>query len=374
MWDENGGSQRTPPGDDDERNMLTPPALSSDTIIACLRDHYGLRIRSVNFLPIGADAAAAVYRVEADDGDPYFLKLKRSGFDEIAVAIPAYLHAQGIAQVMAPLPTTSGMLWTEARGFVWILYPFFAGANGFRSPLSDAQWVVLGRSLRAVHETSLPPDMSTRVPREDYSPRWRDVVLAYDQQVEAGAYETDGADQFARRLAAFWHERRDEICTLVERAERLAATLKDRPGESDAFVLCHTDLHAGNVLLSAGDRDDVLELAIVDWDAPIFAPKERDLMFIGGGIGAIWDDPREQALFYQGYGPVTVDPVALSYYRYERIVEDVAAYGEQIFEAQGSEEDREHGLMGLMGQFRPDRVVGIAHRTYEQGLGGWPSP
>lgn len=349
--------------------MLTPLALSSDTIIACLCDHYGLRIRSVAFLPIGADAAAAVYRVEAEDGAPYFLKLKRSGFDEIAVAIPAYLHARGIAQMMAPLPTTTNTLWAEAHGFTWILYPFFEGANGFRSPLTDAQWIALGRSLRAVHAATLPPELAARVPCEDYSPRWRDAVIAYDRHVEAGAHDTANADPFARRLAAFWHERRGEILTLVERAEELAVILKNRPDESDAFVLCHTDLHAGNILLSSSDRDDELELAIVDWDAPIFAPKERDLMFIGGGIGAIWDDPREQTLFYQGYGPVTIDPVALSYYRYERIVEDVAAYGEQIFEAQSSEEDREHGLVGLMGQFQPDRVVGIAHRTYEQGLG-----
>ena len=357
--------------------MLIPPAIAPETIIAALRDHYGLRIRAVTFLPIGADAAAAVYRVEAQDGVPYFLKLKSSGFDEIAVAIPAYLRAHGVARVMAPLPTTAHTLWTQAHGFVWILYPFFAGANGFHAPLSDAHWVTLGRSLRAVHAATLPPELARRVPREDYSPRWRGIVLAYDQQVETGAYETPAADPFARRLAAFWRARRDEIHALVERSGRLANMLRSRgeqPGTSDdpdGFVLCHTDLHAGNVLLSETDE---LELAIVDWDAPIFALKERDLMFIGGGVGAIWNDPREQALFYQGYGPVTIDPVALSYYRYERIVEDIAAYGEQIFEAQGSAKDREHGLEGTMGQFQADRVVGIAHRTYEQLMGKSPRP
>ena len=343
--------------------MLTPPALSTETIIACLRDQYGQRIRGVAFLPIGADAAAAVYRVEAEDGVPYFLKLKRSGFDEIAVAVPAYLRAQGIAQVMAALPTTTQTLWAQAHGFTWILYPFFEGANGFRSPLSDEQWIMLGRSLRAVHGATLPPDLAARVPREDYSPRWRDFVLTLDCQVEAGAFDIADADPLAQRFAAFWRIRRDEIRTLVERATQLARVLRSRDAAHDEFVLCHTDLHAGNVLLSASDE---LELAIVDWDAPIFAPRERDLMFIGAGIGAIWNEPREQTLFYQGYGPIVIDPVALSYYRYERIIEDFAAYGEQIFEAQGSVEDREHGLEGVMGQFLPGRVIPIAHQTYEQ--------
>ncbi len=342
--------------------MLTPPDIASDTIIAFLGELYALRIRRVTFLPIGADANAAVFRVDTNDDTPYFLKLKRGDFDEIAVSIPACLRAHGIPQVMAPLATTTGQLWASGHGFNWILYPYFEGENGFRSPLSDAQWVALGQSLRAVHASVLPPALASRVPREDYGPRWRDVVMNYDRQVETHFYD-DADDPFARRLAAFWVTRRDEIHAMVERAEQLGQLLRQRAGAADAFVLCHTDLHAGNVLLSASDE---LELAIVDWDAPIFAPRERDLMFIGGGIGGIWDSAREEALFYQGYGAIEVDPVALSYYRYERIVEDVAAYGEQIFEAQGSEEDREHGLVGTIGQFNPGRVVSIAHRTYER--------
>jgi spectinomycin phosphotransferase len=40
--------------------------------------------------------------------------------------------------------------------------------------------------------------------------------------------------------------------------------------------------HAGNVVVGADN-----ELTIVDWDEPILAPKERDLMFIGGGVDGI---------------------------------------------------------------------------------------
>ena len=342
--------------------MLTPPDIAIDTIIALLREQYALCARQVEFLPIGADANAAVFRVEADDDTPYFLKLKRGDFDEIAVSIPAHLHAHGIARVMAPLATTVSQLWASGHSFTWILYPYFEGANGFAQMLSDAQWIALGQSLCAVHASLLSPELANRVPREDYSPRWRDIVMGYDRAVETRVYD-DVNDPFARRLAAFWRTRQDEIHAMVERAEQLGQMLRQHTGAGDAFVLCHTDLHAGNVLLSASDE---LELAIVDWDAPIYALRERDLMFIGGGIGGIWDIAREEELFYQGYGAIEIDPVALSYYRYERIVEDLAAYGEQIFEAQGSAEDREHGLVGTMGQFNPGRVVSIAHQTYER--------
>src|SRR6185312_6145800 len=194
---------------------------------ALLREQYALRIKRVSFLPIGADANAAVFRVEADDDTPYFLKLKRGDFDEIAVSIPAHLHAHGIARVMAPLATTAGQLWASGHGFTWILYPYFEGANGFVQPLSDAQWIALGQSLRAVHASLLPPELASRVPREDYSPRWRDIVMGYDQQVETRGY--DGVDDpFARRLAAFWRTRRDEIHAMVERAEQLGQVLRQR--------------------------------------------------------------------------------------------------------------------------------------------------
>jgi spectinomycin phosphotransferase len=336
--------------------MLTPPALSADTIIACSYDAYGLRISQVSFLPIGADVNTAVYRVDAEDGTPYFLKLRRGDFDEVAVAVPAWLHAQGIRRVVAPIATTTQRLWVNVHGFDWILYPFVEGHNGFAAALSPAQWVALGESLRAIHATVLPSALGRRVPREVYAPQWRDIVKGFDQQVETSAYD----DPVAGSLAAFWITKRREIRSMVERAEQLGRALQQRAGP---FVLCHTDLHAGNVLLSSND-----DLVIVDWDNPIFAPKERDLMFVGGGVGAVWDDAQEEALFYQGYGTTEIDPIALAYYRYERIVADLAAYGAQIFGAQGSVEDREEGLQQVMGQFLPNRVVAIAHRTYQQLL------
>ena len=107
------------------------------------------------------------------------------------------------------------------------------------------------------------------------------------------------------------------------------------------------------------------ELAIVDWDEPILAPKERDLMFIGGGVGGIWNTEQETRWFYQGYDSAEIDLVALSYYRYERIVVDLAEHSERIFGMHGSAEERQKGL-GLINQFLPNNVVDIAHRTYQQ--------
>ncbi len=332
--------------------MLTRPDISDDRIVATLHDSFGLDISQATFLPINVDINCAVFRVTADDGTAYFLKLRRCNSNQVPVAVPAFLHAQGIRWVMAPLATTTHQLWAQAHGFNWLLYPFFEGRSGLQAGLSQAQWIALGECMKAVHATKLPAGLAEQVPREDFAPRWRRMVEAFHQQVAQGTYD----DPTASRLAEYWTTKRDEIQRILERAEGLAQALEHRGLN---LVVCHSDLHGNNVLLGADD-----ELAVVDWDEPILAPKERDLMFVGGGVGGVWNQPLEATWFYEGYSDTVIDPVALAYYRYERIVEDFAAYGERILRMQGSTGDREEGLRRLMSQFHPGNVVEMAHTSY----------
>lgn len=104
---------------------------------------------------------------------------------------------------------------------------------------------------------------------------------------------------------------------------------------------------------------------IVDWDDSILAPRERDLMFIGGGQGFIGRTPQEEErLFYEGYGRVQVDPVTLAYYRCERIIQDVTVYCDELTHQSASDEDREESLRYLMANFVPG---GTIERAYAVG-------
>ena len=155
---------------------------------------------------------------------------------------------------------------------------------------------------------------------------------------------------------AFLKSKRNEILDLVERAERYAQALQENPPTQ---VLCHSDLHAGNILIDGNDA-----LYIVDWDDPIYAPKERDLMFPGGGQGFRGHTAREEeALFYQGYGPARIDQAALAYYRYERIIQDIAAFCDQIFSSDNRGEDREQAFNYLASNFLPGGTIEIAYQS-----------
>jgi spectinomycin phosphotransferase len=334
--------------------MLTPPDLSQDSLLQCLSEAYGLNNAQARFLPLGADVNSAAFRVAAADGTAYFLKLRRGEFDSSVVAVPAFLHhEQGIDAVMPPLPTTDGPLSVQREGFDWALYPFFDGANGFERALSDAQWRALGAAMAAIHRTELPEALSARLPRERYAHQWREGVRRYQRRFINGV----NGDDIVQRFFAFWEAHAEDIDTIVYRSEQLASILLERPPQ---LVPCHADLHAGNVLLGDGER-----LAIVDWDMLMLAPKERDLMFIGGGVGHAWNQPAQEALFFEGYGAADIDAVALTHYRYERITKDILEICDVVFDAAAGTQDREEALRQMTGQFQPDDVVAIAHRSYD---------
>jgi len=111
--------------------MLEKPDLQDKKISACLQDEYGLHVAQVAFLPLGVDQNAAVYRVVAEDETPYFFKLRRGVFDETSVALLKFFSNQGIAQIIAPLATQTGQLWTNLDAFKVILYPFIEGHDGY---------------------------------------------------------------------------------------------------------------------------------------------------------------------------------------------------------------------------------------------------
>lgn len=334
--------------------MLEKPDLADEKIVACLQAAYGLSVTEVMFLPLGADENTAVYHITTD-ATAYFLKLRSGVFDEPSVLLPKFLSDQGIRQIIPPLATETGQHWADLGGFKVILYPFVAGQNGYERPLTDDNWRELGATLRRLHTAVLPPTLVHHIRRETFSPQWRDVVREALALWVTAVYD----DPIARSCAAFLQSKRTQIADLVERTERLAQAIQ---ADAPAFTLCHADIHAGNVLTS----DDAFY--IVDWDTLIFAPKERDLMFAGAGLFGHGRTPtQEETLFYQGYGPTEVNPATLAYYRYERIIEDMAIYCQQLLLSSDGGADRAQSLHYLQSNFLSGGTIEAADRAFTGG-------
>lgn len=320
-------------------------------ILECLSTYYWIEVAALALLPVGADPNASVYKVQASDQKTYFVKLKRGYFHDVNIEILELLQMAGVQQLILPIKTVKGKQIQQAGDFTLIVYPFVQGQDGFSCSLTDDQWISLGRALRQVHEVDVPESLKTRIRREDFSPKWRDVVRSLYAHIDA--VSTD--DEVALNLWKFLRENKSIIQQLVDRSEQFSQKARNHPLK---FVLCHSDIHGGNVLVNGKEV-----LYIVDWDDPILAPKERDLMFIGGGVGNVWNKPYEERLFYQGYGKTDVDWTLLAYYRYERIVEDIAEYIQELLLVPTEGKNRLEMYKQFMSMFEPHGVVDIAFAT-----------
>jgi spectinomycin phosphotransferase len=331
--------------------MHEPPVdLPDDALAAALRATYGLAVTAVTFLPVGLDASAWVYRVQTAADVPYFLKVRTSVTNAPSLLVPRYLQDHRVAQVVAPLPTTTGALWAEVQAYALILYPFVAGTTGMTQGMSEQQWIAYGAILRQIHATAVAPELARLMRRETFVP----VGAAAVREVEAHLAGRTFDDPIAQDLAGFWRERRATIHALVARAEELGRQLAQR---ALPFVLCHADIHTDNVMLEAGGA-----VWIVDWDETILAPRERDVMFaVGGGIDRTLVGPREEELFLQGYGTATLDALALAYYRYAWAVADIGAYGtEAVLRPDLGVVSRRAAVRWFRHLFEPGRIVSLA--------------
>lgn len=329
--------------------MLEKPHLDDAKIIACLETTFGLTATRLEFLPLGYDANAGVYRVDAREGG-FFLKVKADAVDELSVRLPHFLQAQGFAQIIAPLPTTTGDLWGMVDHFTLILYPFIEGQSGWKIGLTGSQWREFGAVLKKLHTTQLPPDLLDRLPRESFVPlpRWRATIQRLETAVRSEVYD----DSFQAQLAGFWKAQQHEITTIVSRAHQLGRMLQHRPAE---LVLCHADIHTANLLLDSQGR-----LFVIDWDQPVMAPRERDLIFVT--VGDYVREERLEALFFEGYGNTRIDPLIMAYYRYERLMEDLAEFARMVFLVDSSDETKQDSMQWFVRQFEPGGAVEVAHR------------
>jgi spectinomycin phosphotransferase len=112
------------------------------------------------------------------------------------------------------------------------------------------------------------------------------------------------------------------IRTVVISLENLAPALQRRSGP---HVLCHADLHPANLI-----RDRAGRVFVIDWNDVMLAPKERDFIYVRG-LPADGSEGQDTIPFFQGYGQTEIDWIALAYYRWERVVQDLIECARDVF-------------------------------------------
>lgn len=298
--------------------MREQPNISVERLRACLQDQYALAPATIEFLPLGLDYSAGLYRVVSEDGASYALKTTSRPFYEASFLVPAYLKNQGIVSVMAPLPTRENALWARLGSWTVVVYSFIDGDTSWTG-MTDEQWKEVGSIFRRIHQVVVPARGFETLRKETFDP------AEYAQQV--GAFEAryicvEHGDAPARALCSSWRAHQSTIHRVMAMLEKLAVLLREQSGP---YVICHADLHPANLL-----RDQAGRVFVLDWDEVMLAPKERDFLFVGEPPAADSANPAIPP-FFQGYGQAPIDWIALTYYRYERVIQDLTVCAQDVF-------------------------------------------
>jgi len=320
--------------------MREAPKISEDYLRACLQNNYDIRPVTLEFLALGLDYHAGVYRVVSEQGTPYLLKVKSGSLYEPCCLVPRYLRDQGITAVVAPLPTSTNALWAKAEDWTVIVYPFIDGDTSWTG-MTDEQWKELGVTFQQIHQVTLPSSGFASLRRETFDPgEYTQQVQTFEAQ-HAQLSDEDSASK--RALHSSWMAHKPTIHAVVASLEKLAGVLRSRTLPS---VICHADLHPANLL-----RDQSGRVFVIDWDDVMLAPKERDLLFIKESSVA---DETQPGTFFQGYGQTEINWIALTYYRYERVMQDLIACAQEVFDRDDLGEETKADSVQLFSEILAD--------------------
>lgn len=329
--------------------MREQPRLDESNLVRIIEVAYGVQVSELAFLPVGADASSVVYRVDTRRGPSLLVKGRRStDFQPASLIVPRWLWAMAVPHVLPPVATVDDSLWLTDGRWTWSAFPFLGAHTASERALTEDQWVELGTTLWKIH--ALPLDGRTQrwLPIESFVPSRFDLI----PQLSA-VLQQESTDPLVNRFGVFWTARQAEISDLVQRCERLGQELREK---NLPRVLCHADFHVWNILIDYQDA-----LWIVDWDDTTIAPRERDLMFVEGGIVRGLIDDEDTASFFSGYGGRDLDHRALAYYRCAWALQDLAAYGEDIVYAPDlGHEARRASFGAIRSLFGPDGIVRLA--------------
>jgi spectinomycin phosphotransferase len=186
----------------------------------------------------------------------------------------------------------------------------------------------LGSIFKQIHQVTVPVLGFESLRKETFDPteysRW---IQSFETQHLLSRHEGSVSQ---RALRADWLTHQATIHTAVRSLEKLAGVLQKRSGP---YVFCHADLHPANLI-----RDSNGHVFVIDWDDVMLAPKERDFIFVR--------EPGADA-FWQGYGQPQVDWIALTYCRWERVVQDVIACADDMFYKNDLGEETRADIAGL---------------------------
>ena len=326
--------------------------INTDSIRKIIHTEYGFPILSIEPLNLGYDANTMVFKILSSGQQAYFLKI-RSKYFSVSCNILFWLSQNaGLTNIINPIETLDKKLYVKTPSAYFMVYPYINGKSGLDLALTKDQFIEFGRFLKKLHSEKIPNRYFETIPADNCGDQYIEMtknigmIKKYLKSHKKILREDNIILDFFAALETY----QNKISEIISYLENTVNEISCKN-----LCVCHGDIHAGNLLI------DKNNFYVVDWDTMILAPKEKDLMYIGGGIGSKWTKDADIENFYKGYGREDeVNKNLLKYYRCKRIIRDIYYFTGKITDIKYENEKRSDCLIMFKNLFEPGNAAEMA--------------
>lgn len=290
--------------------MISEPNLNKEQLKNLLENKYALQIEDLIFEPKGEVSWS--YIIQCKDGEKKFIKIhKRRDLNIQRLQLLFDLHTKcQIENIAYPLKTIEGDLEIEVDGYPAVLFNFINGKTSLEQELTNDQLMNLGELLARIHQSKVAVGSFDTKEKftHSFKPGIQNIYDYLDKPQELNEPQKETVEIYRRFREIFLAE--------LDSLEKLGVDFRNRDIE---FVNCHGEPSPNNILITPKGQ-----VYLIDWDEPIFAPKEKDLMFF---------DKRFQQ-FMKGYGKsskdIALNKDVLKYYQLLWNVQEIEDWGTRV--------------------------------------------
>lgn len=221
---------------------------------------------------------------------------------------------------------------TSSPPYEAVLFKYIDGTTAHETPLTEQQQRQLGALLGRIHRSKL--HLRERPDAEDYG---ADVAETLARLLREAEHPTRRYAPFHLRVLDAIQRVRGPLETrLTHFMDQRQMLLHDTALRADS-VVCHGDPTPGNLILTPDGT-----VTLIDWDRPVFAPRERDLI-------AVQHLPALMETYQSLAGEVSLRPQIMRFYALLAELTEVVDYGRRILFQRQDNRQNKHDVLELMG-------------------------
>src|SRR6267143_2098577 len=246
--------------------MPTESQVDKSLLKNVIQEEFGIGIATMT--PILKVGATRGYVIGSLDHRQFFLKIYPN--DKVPNASFRFAYdlfgRVGIENIVHPIAADSGQMRIQIGEFHVALFNFVAGKTAEENRMDNSQLEKLGELLAKIHQSKKV--IGEYSVRENFEIAFKDKFIAIFEHIHPLPARPG---EYKQKLGVLLEPHTEKFMQELGTLEELQRKVRKMDLE---FFNCHGEPSPGNVLASHKG-----EIYLLDWDEPIFAPKEKDLLF-----------------------------------------------------------------------------------------------